>query len=154
MRATSILEAKTSEFLQQNLSFQNAHAYICLRWHLIEPSGYFGQTYNFLQTVVIHFDGLENSLLCMYKAPICKLLLINKPQITFWWISQAMGSKKCYHHMWEHDKWLFWGGNKTAPIAGFELGIPDITSLPPNQLSRSCYNPERGDSDHLDWFLH
>ena len=35
------------------------------------------------QTVVIHFDGLENSLLCMYKAPICKLLLINKPQITF-----------------------------------------------------------------------
>ena len=28
MRATSILEAITSEFLQENLSFQNAHAYL------------------------------------------------------------------------------------------------------------------------------
>ena len=104
MRATSILEAKTSEFLLQNLSFQNAHAYL----FALTLDRIFGSFWTDIQlsanAVVIHFDGLENSLLCMYKAPICKLLLINKPQITFWCISHAMGSKKCYCHMWEHDK--------------------------------------------------
>ena len=150
MRATSILEAKTSEFLKQNLSFQNAHAYLLALTLDRTFRVILDRHTTFCKTVVIHFDGLENSLLCMYKAPICKLLLINQTPNYFLMNLSGNGQQEMLSPYVGTRQMTFLRGNKTAPIAGFELGIPDSTSLPPNQLSRSCYNPERGDSDHLD----
>ena len=44
----------------------------------------------------------------------------------------------------------FLRGKQNRADSGIRTWDCCITSLPPNQLSRSCYNPERGDSDHLD----